>query len=307
MPANLRKKGPIMVAFNSIYTNPAAYTALQSLNKVNRNLDIAQNRVASGLRVANAMDSASTYQIANGLRGEVKAIESVQASIAKFKGIVDYTLAAAEAISDLTSSLRAKFQEQADSTITTAQRNVISEEIFELISQARGFAKQAANNDTVNGSLVDLFSVGAGGADISVQTGILGGARSIAAAGNTITVTKADTAAIFTHLNSFATKAAATGTTAAANSVLTNNFALYETAMANALGKLQARSSELQRNQDLLTVFKGTREEVIGSYVDADLATESARLTALQVQQQLAVQALGIANQRPQSLLGLFR
>ena len=158
-----------------------------------------------------------------------------------------------------------------------------------------------------NGALVDLFSVGGGGADISVQTGILGGARSIAAAGNTITVTKADTAAIFTHLNSFATKAAATGTTAAANSVLTNNFALYETAMANALGKLQARSSELSRNQDLLTAFKATREEVIGSYVDADLATESARLTALQVQQQLAIQALGIANQRPQSLLGLFR
>ena len=77
--------------------------------------------------------------------------------------------------------------------------------------------------------------------------------------------------------------------------------------MANALGKLQARSSELQRTQELLTKFKGTREEVIGAYVDADLATESARLTALQVQQQLAVQALGIANQRPQSLLGLFR
>ena len=77
--------------------------------------------------------------------------------------------------------------------------------------------------------------------------------------------------------------------------------------MGNALGKLQARSAELSRNQDLLTAFKATREEVIGSYVDADLATESARLTALQVQQQLAVQALGIANQRPQSLLGLFR
>ena len=295
-----------MVAFNSIYTNPAAYTALQSLNKVNRNLDIAQNRVASGLRVANAMDSASTYQIANGLRGEVKAIESTQAAIAKFKGIVDYTLAAAEAISDLTSSIRAKFQEQADSTITAGQRNVIAQEIHELVSQARGFAKQAANNDTVAGALVDLFSAGAGAADISVQTGIYGGRASIAAAGNVITITHDDTVAVFTHLNSLATSATV-ATTARANSVLTNNFALSETAMANALGKLQARSAELSRNQDLLTAFKATREEVIGSYVDADLATESARLTALQVQQQLAVQALGIANQRPQSLLGLFR
>ena len=149
-----------MVAFNSIYTNPAAYTALQSLNKVNRNLDIAQNRVASGLRVANAMDSASTYQIANGLRGEVKAIESVQASIAKFKGIVDYTLAAAEAISDLTSSLRAKFQEQADSTITVAQRNVISEEIFELV-------QERLNHFRPNSNYINKVILCGGGANLN--------------------------------------------------------------------------------------------------------------------------------------------
>ena len=77
--------------------------------------------------------------------------------------------------------------------------------------------------------------------------------------------------------------------------------------MADALGTLAARSKELQGQQDFLTSLKGTREEIIGAYVDADLATESARLTAFQVQQQLAVQAVGIANQRPQSLLGLFR
>ena len=85
-----------MVAFNSIYTNPAAYTALQSLNRVNRDLDISQNRVASGLRVASALDNASSFAIAQGIRGEVKAIDALQISIAKVKGIVDYTLAAAE-------------------------------------------------------------------------------------------------------------------------------------------------------------------------------------------------------------------
>jgi flagellin len=45
----------------------------------------------------------------------------------------------------------------------------------------------------------------------------------------------------------------------------------------------------------------------LGNIVDSDLARESAKLTSLQVQQQLSVQALGIANQRMQSLLGLFR
>jgi flagellin len=44
----------------------------------------------------------------------------------------------------------------------------------------------------------------------------------------------------------------------------------------------------------------------LGNIVDSDLARESAKLTSQQVQQ-LSVQALGIANQRMQSLLGLFR
>jgi len=45
----------------------------------------------------------------------------------------------------------------------------------------------------------------------------------------------------------------------------------------------------------------------IGSLVDADLEQASARLQALQVQQQLGTQALSMANQAPQSLLSLFR
>ena len=45
----------------------------------------------------------------------------------------------------------------------------------------------------------------------------------------------------------------------------------------------------------------------LGSLIDADLAQESARLTALQIRQQLGTQALSLANQAPQSLLSLFK
>ena len=71
--------------------------------------------------------------------------------------------------------------------------------------------------------------------------GLIFGNASAALAASTITVTKAETAAIFTHLNSFATSAGV-GTTARANSVLTAQFATYELAMANALGKLAGKS-----------------------------------------------------------------
>lgn len=45
----------------------------------------------------------------------------------------------------------------------------------------------------------------------------------------------------------------------------------------------------------------------IGSLTDTDMEAASAKLQALQVQQQLGVQALSIANQSPQTLLSLFR
>jgi flagellin len=45
----------------------------------------------------------------------------------------------------------------------------------------------------------------------------------------------------------------------------------------------------------------------LGSLIDADLAKESAQLTALQIRQQLGTQALSMANQAPQTLLSLFK
>lgn len=45
----------------------------------------------------------------------------------------------------------------------------------------------------------------------------------------------------------------------------------------------------------------------IGSLVDADMEEASARLQALQTQQQLGIQALSIANQSPSAILSLFR
>ncbi|WP_260689440.1 flagellin [Rhizobium leguminosarum] len=45
----------------------------------------------------------------------------------------------------------------------------------------------------------------------------------------------------------------------------------------------------------------------VGRLVDADMEQESARLSALQTQQQLAIQSLSIANQSPQTIITLFQ
>jgi len=68
----------------------------------------------------------------------------------------------------------------------------------------------------------------------------------------------------------------------------------------SAEGRLETQASFISSLSDSLT-------SGIGSLVDADLEETSAKLQALQVQQQLGVQSLSIANQAPQSILSLFR
>lgn len=72
-----------------------------------------------------------------------------------------------------------------------------------------------------------------------------------------------------------------------------------------------AAFGSVQKRVDIQADFVGKLSDSlragIGSMVDADMEETSARLQALQVQQQLGVQALSIANQAPQSILSLFR
>ncbi len=73
---------------------------------------------------------------------------------------------------------------------------------------------------------------------------------------------------------------------------------------AAAFGSSQGR---IEIQADFISELSDSLTSGIGSLVDADLEETSARLQALQVQQQLATQSLSIANQAPQNLLALFR
>ena len=101
--------------------------------------------------------------------------------------------------------------------------------------------------------------------------------------------------------------AATLGTATNAQSVIANEFGNVESVINTALGTLGAEVRALNLQTSFLEKIRDSTDEGLGNIVDADLARESARLTSLQVQQQLSVQTLSIANQRPQSLLGLFR
>jgi flagellin len=81
----------------------------------------------------------------------------------------------------------------------------------------------------------------------------------------------------------------------------------YQAKVKTQLSAWGAQARQLDMQIAYSTKLRDSWESGVGNLVDADLASESAKLQGLQVRQQLGVQALSLANQAPQSLLSLFR
>jgi flagellin len=274
-----------MAIQNSILTNSGAFTALRTLNIINKNLDTVQARVATGLKVTGAVDGASSFAIAQGLRGQLKAFDAVSQGLLNAKGVGNVAIAGANGISDLLGDIRAKLTELSNGGITTSQRNILLSDFNSLVSQAANFVV----NSTFNG--ITLLT---GTTNVNTLSNLTNGTLSLTAQQN-----------VGVQIRSIA--GATLGTATNAQSVIALQFSNVQSTVNSALGTLGAEVRALNLQTTFLDKIRDATSEGLGNIVDADLARESAKLTSLQVQQQLSVQSLGIANQRPQSLLGLFR
>ena len=267
---------------NSINTNVGSLVALQNLNETSRALDIAQNRVNTGKIVSTAKDNGAIFAIASNMRADMGALNSVKNSIQRGQSVIDVALAAGDTISkaleeqkSLAVAIQSSAAGSASETAYLADFNALGTEITAALA--------AASFDGTN-----LFSVGSATNNLVVQTGISSTYSVHSATGLATTVATA-TGAI-----------ARAGATVTAVDTATTGF--------NAkLASLGSHSKSLERQLTFTGKMQDALESGIGNLVDADLAKESARLTALQTKQQLGVQALGIANQSSSILLGLFR
>jgi flagellin len=275
------------MASNSILTNPEALVALRNLERTNGLLANTQNRVSTGLKVTGAIDDASNFAIAQGIRGDIKALGAVTQGLNNAKGIAKVAIAGTTAISDLLQTVRQKLTELSNEGITSTQRTILTNDFTQLLSQAANFIDNAVFNGV---NLLDTVGVST---NINTLANINGG---------TLTLTAQD---LRTNIDALA--AVAVGSATAAQNVLATEYAAVETNVNNALGSLGAEARALELQTSFLSEITDATEEGLGNIVDADMARESARLTALQVRQQLGTQVLSIANQSPQILLSLFQ
>jgi len=270
---------------NSINTNIGAFVALQNLNAVNSRLDTVQNRVSTGLKVNSAVEDASSFSIAQGIRGNLKAFEAVSQGLANGRGVATVTLAGATAISDLLGDIQKKITEGQNAGNTTQQQDILNGDFRNLISQINTFI----TNATYNGR--NLLS--AASTSINVIANV---------DGSTLTIRSNSNFAF--HSSNLG--AQNISSTVAASQALSALF-LAAASINTVLGNLGADTRTLSFQETFVSKLSDAVSEGLGSIVDADLAKESSRLQALQVQQQLSVQTLNIANQKPSGLLSLFR
>jgi flagellin len=95
-------------------------------------------------------------------------------------------------------------------------------------------------------------------------------------------------------------------TAAGASAALATVETLIDTSI-DAAASFGSAQNQLETQSEFISKMTTALKTGIGSLVDADMEETSARLQALQVQQQLGVQSLSIANQAPQSIMSLFR
>ena len=264
---------------SSILTNTSSLVALQTLKNVNKGMGKVQNEISTGLKVSNAKDNSSSWSIASTMNSDVRSYKKLSNSLTSASAMVGTARVAAEQVSDILKQIQEKVVQgqnpDSDATKLNAEITALANTITSIAASAQYNGINLVNGGAAQTVTVSINRDAAGVlttgtfAVASATLGTLGGGITAASAPD----------AVDTMIDTANTAAAAFGA---------------------AQARIDAQNEFLTKQADSLKVG-------VGAMVDADMEEASARLQALQVQQQLGIQSLSIANQAPQSLLALFR
>jgi flagellin len=306
-------KNPPKGAINmtSILTNNSAMAALQTLRDVNNSLSETQNQVSSGLRVGKASDNAAYWSIATTMKSDNKALSAVSDALGMGAAKVDTAYTAVQSSIDVVSEIKAKLVAATEDGV---DKSKINDEIQQLQKQLKSVSDSASFNGEnwvkssvgETNSVVSSFIRTAGGVSVSTS-GYTTGATDILF--DTATTGAAGILDRTTGASSKSISAFTIGTTSTKGDIdklITDTEAALKdmTSLGSKLGSL-SKGIELQSN--FVSKLSASLDSGVGRLVDANMEETSSKLTALKTQQQLAVQALSIANSSSQNILSLFR
>lgn len=304
----------------SLLTNNSALTALQNLSSTNREMATTQNRISTGLKIGSAEDNAAYWGIATTMKSDNGALGAVKDALNLGSATIDVANAGLNAAKDLTDKIKQKLTA---ATQPGVDRVKIQDELTSLQDQLKSVADSAvfsgqnwlsvdssAASYNATRSIVASYSRDGSGAvsintiDIDISSislydsngnaGLIDKDRT--SGGSTIALADIDISAL---------------TDSSADITTLNEYVKIADAtlsdIVTAGSQLGASKSRVSTQQQFISDLSDSITKGVGALVDADMNQESTRLQALQVQQQLGVQSLSIANQNTQMILSLFR
>jgi len=273
----------------SVNTNAGALIALQNLNTTESQLQVAQNQVSTGLAVSDAQDNGAIFAIAQNQRSQSTALTAVTQSLQRVQSTVNVAASSGTTVSDLLNQMKSAALAASDTSTNTASRQALNATFTSLVSQIQSVVSNSSFNgiNLINGSTNSLAALastdGTSKLTVASQSLAFGGVNITFAATTTISASASSAATVLAEVNTSITN------------------------VNNALAKLGASANALQTQITFTGNLQDTIDTGVGNLVNANLAKESATLTALQTKQSLGIQALSIANSSSQSLLSLFR
>lgn len=318
------------MGMSSINTNISAMTALQSLQQTSKDLLTTQNRISTGLKVASASDNAAYWSIATTMKSDNSALSTVQDALGLGKGTVDVAYNALNQSITLVGQIKDKLTAAAAPGVDRAK---VQSEITQLQEQLKGIAATAtfsgqnwvSVDSSVSGysstkTIVASFartttgSVSIGTISVDTSKSVLfdSSTATAGATGGILDSQRGSTGAIVTtggvsvmSIDISTLTDSATDQTTLHEYISGVDSAFQE--MTTAATNLGAAQSRIGLQTNFISSLMDTITTGVSQLVDADMNQESTRLQALQVKQQLGVQALSIANQSSQNILSLFR
>lgn len=279
---------------SSILTNNSAMVALQTLKSINSNLSKTQDEISTGKKVATAQDNAAVWSISKVMEADQSTFKTIQSNLNLAEAVVSGGRKGAEAVQKLLGEMRdlaAGAGSDANDFATVNTQIVAKKDQITAI----------VNASQVNG--VNLLKTNPlpGETDFSVLASVDRTSGTVATTAVSITV-----ASVNFEADIVGGTITAITDSASAITALGNIEALLDLANKGA-AKLGTAAKRINDQSNFVSNLADALKTGAGALVDADMEEASARLQALQTQQQLGVQALSIANQAPQSILSLFR
>ena len=277
-----------------IGANIQAMDSLRSLYKINGDMGSRQARLASGKRINTAQDDTAGYAIAKTIESRKHGLTAALSNVQNAKSILAVAEGGYQNQMDILQSVKDKAVQAADDSLTNANRQAITAQVYQLLQEFDNIAAQTKWKETtmfqsattytfhVGGDAADTLAVGLDASISSTTTGLN---------------------LMATHVDG-TTGTMSAQTTAAAQITVVDNAIK---ALAKSIQEVGDSMVRLTKKEDFLSVSVANTDAVRSQYEDADFAVEQMELLKLQILQQTAVTSLSQANSAPQVVLGLFR